>query len=203
MASSPIQLGSRDSARVSLPVCLSLSFSSGGSSFPRVPSCGSGFSQHGDFRVVGLRGSCRPRRCIFQGRGREDTSAITSCVYSFDIVIIHFYFLIFKFYTSIVDLQGCDNFCCTTVGQPYTDTYPFSYRFFAHIDDRRIWGGVLCATPQVPLGQSFRVPQCTHASPKPLVHPSHSPPVLLGNHAFFQVCESVSVLQMGSFVFFF
>ena len=44
-------------------------------------------------------------------------------------------FFFFKFYWSIVDLQGCNHFLL----QLYIDTHPFSLRFFSHIDDHRIW----------------------------------------------------------------
>ena len=46
-------------------------------------------------------------------------------------------------------------------------THPFSFRFFAHIDDHGILGRALCATQQVPTGQSFHVPQCAYAIPSP------------------------------------
>jgi len=109
----------------------------------------------------------------------------------------------FKFYWSVIDLQGWNNFCCTTVIQLYIYTYPFSFRFCSHID-HRILGRVLCALQQVPIGQSFHIPQCAYPSPKPLVHSSHPPPpVSLGNHKFFKVCDSISVLQISSFVSFF
>ena len=54
---------------------------------------------------------------------------------------------------------------------------------------------------QVPIGQSFHIPQCTYANPKRPVHLSHPnhPPVPFGKHKFFKVCESVSVLQISSF----
>ena len=56
-------------------------------------------------------------------------------------------FFFFKFYWSVVDLQSCDNFCCTTVIQSCTYTHPFPFRFFFHIDYHRILGRVLCAGP--------------------------------------------------------
>ena len=67
---------------------------------------------------------------------------------------------------------------------------PFSLRFFSHVAYHRLLGRVPCAIEQVPAGQSFHVPQCAYASPKPLVHPSlpPPPPVLFGNGKFFKVC---------------
>ena len=73
-----------------------------------------------------------------------------------------------------------------------------SFRFFSHANYHRIWGRVPCAIQQVPVGQSFHAPQCAYANPKPPVHPSAPP----GNHKFFKVCESVSTLQISSFVSF-
>jgi len=61
------------------------------------------------------------------------------------------------------------------------------------MDWHSILGSVLCIIQQVPTGQSFHVPQCMYASPTPL-------PDLFGNHKFFKVHESVSLLQMSSFV---
>ena len=54
-------------------------------------------------------------------------------------------------------------------------THPFSFRFFFHRDDHGILGRVPSALEQVPIGQSSHIPQCAHANPKPLVHPSHPP----------------------------
>ena len=60
-------------------------------------------------------------------------------------------------------------------------------------------GTVLYAIEQVPFGQSSHIPQCAYANPQLPVHP-YSPPVPFGNYMFFKVCESVSVLQIDSFV---
>ena len=43
---------------------------------------------------------------------------------------------------------------------------------------------------------------CAYANPKPPVHPSPPPPVPFGNHKFFKVCESVSLVQISLFVLF-
>ena len=53
-----------------------------------------------------------------------------------------------------------------------------SLRIFSHIDYHRTLGSVLCAIQQVPFGQSFHIPHCAYANPKPPVHTSHSPPHL-------------------------
>ena len=58
--------------------------------------------------------------------------------------------------------------------------------FFSHIDYHRILGRVPCAIQQVPVGQSFHIPQCAYANPKPLVRPSHTP-FPFGGHKFFKV----------------
>ena len=47
----------------------------------------------------------------------------------------------------------------------------FFFRFFSHIDYHRIFGRVPSAIQQVPIGQSFHIPQCAPASPKPPIHP--------------------------------
>lgn len=44
------------------------------------------------------------------------------------------------------------------------DTHPFFLRFFPHIEDHTILGRVPCAVQQVPIGSSFRRPQCDVAS---------------------------------------
>ena len=76
--------------------------------------------------------------------------------YLFIYLFIYWYYPFFhflKFYWSTVDLQGCDNFCCTT---KYTCAHPFSFRYFAHIDYHRISGRVFCAMQHVPVGQMLR-----------------------------------------------
>ena len=78
----------------------------------------------------------------------------------------------------------------------YTD--PFSFRFYSHVDYHRILCRVPCATQQVPIGQSFHLPQCAYTYPKFPVHLPRPPPVPFGNHKFvFKVCESISVLQIS------
>ena len=78
--------------------------------------------------------------------------------------------------------------------------YLFSFRFFSHVDYHRLLGRVLCTTKQVLVGQPFHVPSVHMPvqTPSPSQPPS---PVPFGNHKFvFKVCESVSFLQINSFV---
>ena len=76
--------------------------------------------------------------------------------------------------------------------QLYMYTHPFSFRFFSHIDDHRIFGRVPCAIQQVPTGQSFHIPQCAYSIPSPhsICHaPTHTP-VPFGNCKCSKVCNS-------------
>ena len=51
-------------------------------------------------------------------------------------------------------------------------THPFLFRFFSHIDDHGILGGVPCAVQQVPTGQSCHMSfLCVYASPNPHLSP--------------------------------
>ena len=50
-------------------------------------------------------------------------------------------------------------------------THPFFFRFFSYINHHGILGRAACAIQQVPLGQSFHIPQCTYTNSKP-PHPS-------------------------------
>ena len=52
----------------------------------------------------------------------------------------------------------------------------------------RILGKVLCAMQQVPVGQSFHIPQCAYANPKAPFHPCLSPSVPFSNQRFFKDC---------------
>ena len=119
------------------------------------------------------------------------------------INIAYLFFSFLKFCWNRVGLQCCGNVCCTTKWFSYTDTHIHSSSDSCHTDYHRILGRVLCAIQQVTTGQSFYIPQYAYVSPKPPAHPSLQP-VPFGNHKFvFKICESVSVLQIRSFVSFF
>lgn len=85
---------------------------------------------------------------------------------------LHVFSHFLKFSYSRVDLQGCDNFCCTAVVPLYVYTCPFFFRSFSHIDGRRILGSILCALQRVLVSQSFPMQQRALARPKPPVSPS-------------------------------
>ena len=78
-------------------------------------------------------------------------------------------------------------------------TQPFSFRFFPHRDYHRIWVEFSLlrsrspwASHSIDLGVHMLIP-----------HPQSIPPLQafpFGKHKFFQVCESVSVLKISSFV---
>ena len=78
--------------------------------------------------------------------------------------ITYCFFSLLKFYGRVIDLQGCNNFCCTTVIQLYIYTHPFFSRLFSHVDYCKILGRVPCAVQQVPIGQLFHRPQCLYAN---------------------------------------
>ena len=59
--------------------------------------------------------------------------------------------------------------------QLYMYTHLFSFRFSSHVDDHSVLGRVPYAIQQVPIDQSFHIPQCAHANPKPPVHLSPAP----------------------------
>ena len=79
--------------------------------------------------------------------------------------------------------------------------YPFSFRSFSHILSK-YWVEFSVLYSRCTLA-SHPIFQCAYARPNPLVHPSPHPSVPSGNHKFFKVCESISVLQISSFVSFF
>ena len=84
--------------------------------------------------------------------------------------------------------------------QLYMYTHLFFFGFFYCVNFCRTLDGVPCVIQQVPVGQSFHIPQCAYVNPKLTVHPLL--PICFGIHKFvFTVCESV--LQISSFVFFF
>ena len=50
---------------------------------------------------------------------------------------------------------------------------------FPHRLSQNIWQSSLCYIQQVLIGQSFHIPQCVHANPKPPIHPTLSPLVTI------------------------
>ena len=113
---------------------------------------------------------------------------ITSNAYFLDRKARRCLFSFFFNSTEVVDLQS-DNFCCTRkVIQSYICTHSFSFRFFSHIDYHSILNRVSWTVQQVPVGQSFHIPQCVYANPKPPVHPPHLQPVPFANHSLFLKC---------------
>ena len=70
--------------------------------------------------------------------------------------------------------------------QLYVYTHPLSFRFFSRIGHHRSSGRVPWAIQHIPVGQSFHIPQCAYANPKPPVHPSPTHPPLPGHCPFWQ-----------------
>ena len=92
------------------------------------------------------------------------------------ISIIYFWCMYFfnflKSYWNLVDLQGCDNFCCTRVIRLLWFIYAhlFFFRFFSHIDHHRVLDRVLCAIQQAlhwPVIPCTSVYLCQSQTPSP------------------------------------
>ena len=79
-------------------------------------------------------------------------------------------FIYFKSFI-VVDLQGCDNFWCTT--KWFSHTYPHIHSHSDSFPTEIITEYWVECSVQVPIGQLFHILQCTYASPKPPIHPSH------------------------------
>ena len=79
-------------------------------------------------------------------------------------------------------------------------TCPFSLRFFSHIDYHWILGRVLCLYSRSPLANCSYSSVCICQSQT--LSPAFSP-ICFGYHKFFKVCQSISVLQISSFAYFF
>lgn len=103
-------------------------------------------------------------------------------------ILVFFFIFKFFFFWSTTDLQCVYH----KVIQLYMYTHPFSLRFFSHIDYHRILGRVLyfTADPCWPIILNTSIP-----NPHLLVSFCH--------HKFFKVYESISVLQIYSFIFLF
>ena len=80
-------------------------------------------------------------------------------------------------------------------------THPFCFRFFSNIDDHRILGkSSLCYTagphwPVIP----YRI-VCIYQPQTPSPSPPPACTCSFGNHKFLKACDSISVLQVSSFV---
>ena len=122
---------------------------------------------------------------------------------SFSTFSKNFFPSLFKFYWSLVNLQGYDNFCCTT--KCFSHTYALIHSFSDSFPKEIIaeywvefsvpYSSSPLANHPVYLSVYMPVP-----NPKSLPPPPAMP---FGNHKFSKVCESVSVLQIISFASFF
>ena len=108
----------------------------------------------------------------------------------------------FKFYLSRVNLQGCDNLCCTTKRprHAYTHIYYLSDYFPTQIITVYwVEFSVLCSRCSLAI---LYTSVCICQSQAP-VHPLPSPNLFPLVTTFFKVCESISLLQKSSFLSFF
>ena len=109
------------------------------------------------------------------------------------------FFFFFRFYWSISNLRGCDNFCCAA-SDPVIHTHIsiLSQNVFPRRSSQGAGWSSLCYTS----GPCWPVTPYTSVR-KPPVPPPDARPVPFGNHKFFKACESVSIPQKSSFVSFF
>ena len=90
---------------------------------------------------------------------------------------------------------------------PYSEVnllyiYPLFFRFFSHIGHYRVLSRGPCAIQQVLISYLFYIQQCVYFNPNLPIYPS--PTLHPGNHKFiFNICNSISVLQISSFVQYF
>ena len=79
--------------------------------------------------------------------------------------------------------------------------YIFFFRFFSIIGYYKILRTVPCALQQVLVVYLFYIQSCVSVNPKLLIYPSPHPPFPFSNHKFvFDVCESLSVLEISLFL---
>ena len=87
------------------------------------------------------------------------------------------------------------------VNQLYIYIYPLFFRFFSHIGHYSILSRVPCVTQYVLISYQFYILQCVYVN-LPIYPSLHL--LAPGNHTFiFYICNSISVLQISSFVPFF
>ena len=84
----------------------------------------------------------------------------------------------------------------------HTHIYIFFFRFFSIIRYYNILSIVPCAIQQVLISYVFYIQYCVYVNPNLQIYPF--PPLNTGKHKFiFYFCNSISVLQISSFVAFF
>ena len=93
----------------------------------------------------------------------------------------------------------CQSQVYSKVNQLYIYIYPLFFRFFVHTGHYRVVSRVPCAKQQVLISYLFYIQQCVYLNPNLPIYPS--PPLTPGNSKFvFYICNSISVLQISSFV---
>ena len=83
------------------------------------------------------------------------------------------FFFIFKSFIEVELI--CKVVVISATQQSHPVTYAHTSTSVQMLFPRRVLGRVLYAVQQVPIGQSFHIPQCTYASPASSVHPSPIP----------------------------
>ena len=133
----------------------------------------------------------------------SEQSFISCSLSLFFLTALVFVCLFLNFYWSIVDLQCCVSFRGTAkVNQLYIYIYPLFFRFSSQVGHYRVLSRVPCAIQQVLISYIFYIQQCVCVNTNLLIYPS--PSLHPGNHKFiFYICNSISVLQISSFVPFF
>ena len=90
----------------------------------------------------------------------------------------------------------------SNMNQLCTCTYALFFRFFSHTHHCRVLGRVPCAIQQILIVYLFYIQQHVYVNPNLPLYPSSF--YLHHNHKFvFYICDSISVLQISSFVPFF